>query len=325
MKTIKKIGVLTSGGDSPGMNAAVRAVVRMARDSDMQVIGIRYGYQGLINEDIVELYESSVSNIIQRGGTILKSARSKAFETEEGRKKAADIIHKNGIEALVVIGGDGSFTGASILNQEYGISVVGIPGTIDNDLMGTDETIGYDTALNTAMEAIDKIRDTADAHERLFIVEVMGRDAGFIALETGIAGGAEMILLPETLEDIDDVKNSLNEVFRHQRRSSLVVVAEGDETGGAMKLADHLKEDFEQFEMRVGILGHIQRGGSPTARDRVLASRLGASAVQALADGHSQVMVGLINNDIKISPIRNAWSKKKSINYELLELAKILS
>ena len=325
METIKKIGVLTSGGDSPGMNAAVRAVVRMARDSDMQVMGIRYGYQGLINEDVVELYESSVSNIIQRGGTILKSARSKEFRTEEGRKKAADVIHKYGIEALVVIGGDGSFTGASALNSEHGISVVGIPGTIDNDLMGTDETIGYDTALNTAMEAIDKIRDTADAHERLFIVEVMGRDAGFIALETGIAGGAEMILLPETLEDIDDVKTSLNEVFRHQRRSSLVVVAEGDETGGAMKLADHLKEDFEQFEMRVGILGHIQRGGSPTARDRVLASRLGAAAVQALADGHNQVMVGIINNDIKISPIRNAWSKKKSINYELLELAKILS
>ena len=325
METIKKIGVLTSGGDSPGMNAAVRAVVRMARDSDMQVMGIRYGYQGLINEDVVELYESSVSNIIQRGGTILKSARSQAFRTEEGRKKAADVIHQYGIEALVVIGGDGSFTGASALNSEHDISVVGIPGTIDNDLMGTDETIGYDTALNTAMEAIDKIRDTADAHERLFIVEVMGRDAGFIALETGIAGGAEMILLPETLEDIDDVKTSLNEVFRHQRRSSLVVVAEGDEIGGAMKLADHLKEDFEQFEMRVGILGHIQRGGSPTARDRVLASRLGAAAVQALADGHNKVMVGIINNDIKISPIRNAWSKKKSINYELLELAKILS
>lgn len=325
MKTIKKIGVFTSGGDSPGMNAAVRAVVRTAKYNDINVIGVRHGYHGMIEGDFVELDGSSVSNIIQRGGTILKSARSEEFRTAEGREQAAKKIREYEIDALVAIGGDGTFQGATKLNEEHDIPVVGIPGTIDNDLAGTDETIGYDTALNTATDALDKIRDTADAHDRLFLVEVMGREAGFIALETGIAGGAELILLPETLTEIRDIKNSLDDVFQAQRRSSLVVVAEGDETGGAIKLAENLKDDFSKYEMRVCILGHIQRGGSPSARDRVLASRLGAAAVQALIDGHENVMVGVVNNEIKVTPLRNTWSKKKSINYDLLELAKILS
>ncbi|MCH8494170.1 MAG: 6-phosphofructokinase [Balneolales bacterium] len=325
MKTIKRIGVFTSGGDSPGMNAAVRAVVRTARANDLSVVGIRYGYQGMIKGDFVEMDGSSVSNIIQQGGTILKSARSDEFRTVEGRQKAAQNVLDAGIDALIAIGGDGTFQGATKLNEEHNVQVVGIPGTIDNDLSGTDETIGYDTALNTAMEAIDKIRDTADAHERLFLVEVMGREAGFIALETGIAGGAELIILPETLNNLTDIKANLNEVFRAQRRSSLVIVAEGGQTGGAYKLGEDLKEDYSKFEMRVCILGHIQRGGSPTARDRVLASRLGYAAVNALVDGHTNAMVGVINNEIKITPIKNTWSKKKSINYELLDLAKTLS
>lgn len=324
MKSIKTIAVLTSGGDSPGMNAAVRAVVRTAIHHDLRIFGVRYGYRGLIENDMVEMNQTSVSNIIQQGGTILKSARSQEFRTEEGRQKAYKHIQANNIDAVIAIGGDGTFQGLTKLSDEFDIDVVGIPGTIDNDLYGTDETIGYDTALNTAMEAIDKIRDTADAHDRLFLVEVMGRDAGFIALETGIAGGAEMILLPETLTDVDEVKEQLKEVFRVQRRSSLVVVAEGDETGGAFSLADDLKADFSKYEMRVCILGHIQRGGAPTARDRVLASRLGASSVQALMDGHSKVMVGVVDNKVKISSLRNAWTKKKPINYEILELANIL-
>lgn len=325
MSTIKTIGVFTSGGDSPGMNAAVRAVVRTAKYFDLNVMGIRHGYHGMITGDFVELDGISVSNIIQRGGTILKSARSKEFQTEEGRKAAFENIQKYNIDALIAIGGDGTFQGATQFNKEHGVPVIGIPGTIDNDLSGSDETIGYDTALNTAMDSIDKIRDTADAHERLFLVEVMGREAGFIALETGISGGAELILLPETLTRMKEIKNSLSDVFRAQRRSSLVVVAEGDETGGAMKLAEDLKGDFGKFDMKVCILGHIQRGGRPTARDRVLASRLGAAAIQSLMDGHSNVMVGLVNGEIKISPLYNTWSKKKSINYELLELAKMLS
>ena len=307
------------------MNAAVRAVVRAALYNDIAVIGIRQGYHGMIRGDFVEMDSTSVSNIVQRGGTILKSARSSEFMTAEGRRMAAENVKSNQIDALVAIGGDGTFQGATLLNEEHGVPVVGIPGTIDNDLSGTDETIGYDTALNTAMEAIDKIRDTADAHDRLFLVEVMGRDAGFIALETGIAGGAELILLPETVNDIKSIKSELSEVFIAQRRSSLVVVAEGDQSGGAVNLAEKLKDDFSKFEMRVCILGHIQRGGSPTARDRVLASRLGAASVQALLDGHTNVMVGIVNNEIRITPMRNTWHKKKSINYDLVELYKILS
>lgn len=321
---IKKIGVLTSGGDSPGMNAAVRAVVRTSAHKDIEVIGIKHGYYGLINDEFTEMNTHSVSNIIQRGGTILKSARSEEFRTKEGREKAAKNIKKYGIDSLIAIGGDGTFTGANLLSKEHGINVIGIPATIDNDIIGTDETIGYDSALNTALDAIDKIRDTADAHERMFLVEVMGRDSGFIALETSIAGGAELALLPEELTNIDEIKKQLNNMLKEQRRSSLIVVAEGDETGGAIKLAEKIKGDFEQYDMRVCILGHIQRGGTPTARDRVLASRLGAAAVKVLLEGHTDVMVGIVNNDLKITPLRVAVAKKKDLDYSLIELAKLL-
>lgn len=321
---VKTIGVLTSGGDSPGMNAAIRAVVRAAAQSDIQVFGIKHGYYGLIHDEFEKIDTHSVSNIIQRGGTMLKSARSEEFRTEEGRIKAVENLKKYNIDALVAIGGDGTFTGANKLSKEHQINVVGIPATIDNDIIGTDETIGYDSALNTALEAIDKIRDTADAHERMFLVEVMGRDTGFIALETSIASGAEIALLPEELTNVKEVKRQLHAMLKEQRRSSLIVVAEGDETGGAVKLAEKIKDDFAQYDMRVCILGHIQRGGAPTARDRVLASRLGAAAVKVLQEGHSEVMVGVVNNALKITPMRVAISKKKEIDHSLIELAKIL-
>jgi len=324
LKTIKKIGVFTSGGDSPGMNAAVRAVTRAALARDLQVAGIRYGYQGMIENDMYDMTRTSVSNIIQRGGTILKSARSLEFMTPEGREKAARNLAKNGVDALIAIGGDGTFKGATIFYEEYKVPIIGIPGTIDNDLSGTDETIGYDTALNTALDAIDKIRDTADAHERMFIVEVMGRDAGFIALETGIAGGAELTLLPETLTRVEEVKETLSKILENKKRSTLIVVAEGDETGGAINLWQQLKQDFDKYDMRVCVLGHIQRGGNPTARDRVLASRLGVAAVNALFDGHVNVMVGVVNNNIKLTPLKSGWGKKKSIQLEMLELVKVL-
>ena len=321
---ISTIAVMTSGGDSPGMNAALRAVARGANRYNLTVWGIYRGYQGLIEDKFVELDSEKVSNIIQRGGTILKSARSQEFRTEEGRTQAAVNMKNKGIDALVVIGGDGTFTGANLLSKEHNIRVIGIPATIDNDIIGTDETIGYDTALNTAIEAIDKIRDTADAHERMFLVEVMGRDAGFIALETGIAVGAELSLLPEELTSISDIKSQLKDMLKEQKRSSLVVVAEGDETGGALKLAEKIKDDFAKYDLRVCILGHIQRGGSPSARDRVLASRLGASAINVLMEGHNEVMVGVVNNALKITPLRVAVAKKKGLDYGLIELATML-
>ncbi|MCG8373698.1 MAG: 6-phosphofructokinase [Balneolales bacterium] len=321
---LKAIALITSGGDSPGMNAAVRAVVRASVQNGLKVYAAYRGYQGIIDDDFVDLGTHSVSNIIQRGGTILKSARSSEFRTPEGREKAAVNLKKRDIDALVVIGGDGSFTGANIISEEHGINVVGIPATIDNDIIGTDETIGYDTALNTAMDAIDKIRDTADAHERMFLVEVMGRDAGFIALETSIAGGAELALLPEELTNVNEVKALLKNMLQEQKRSSLVVVAEGDETGGALKLAERIKDDFTKYDVKVCILGHIQRGGAPTARDRVLASRLGAAAVKVLLEGHSRIMVGIVNNSLKITPMRVAVSKKKNLDYALVQLAKLL-
>ncbi|MDZ7806745.1 MAG: 6-phosphofructokinase [Gracilimonas sp.] len=321
---VKTIGVLTSGGDSPGMNASIRAVVRTAEKFELKIFGIKHGYYGLINEEIIEIDTHDVSNIIQRGGTFLKSARSDEFRTEEGRAKAAKNLKKYGIDALIVIGGDGTFTGANKLSKEHKINVVGVPATIDNDIIGTDETIGYDTALNTALEAIDKIRDTADAHERMFLVEVMGRDTGFLALETGIASGAEIALLPEELTHVDEVKKQLHDMLQAQKRSSLVVVAEGDETGGALKLAEKIKDDFAQYDLRVCILGHIQRGGAPSARDRVLASRLGSAAVKVLEEGHSDVMVGVVNNALKLTPIRVAISKKKDIDHTLIDLAKTL-
>ncbi|GAB5409251.1 MAG: 6-phosphofructokinase [Balneolaceae bacterium] len=321
---IKTIAVLTSGGDSPGMNAAVRAVVRAGSAYNIEIYAVYHGYQGLIEGEFEKVNSNFVSNIIQRGGTILKSARSTEFRTGEGRAKAAKQLKDRNIDALVVIGGDGTFTGANILSQEHSINVVGIPGTIDNDIIGTDETIGYDTALNTALDAIDKIRDTADAHERMFLVEVMGRDTGFIALETAIACGAELALLPEELTDIKEIKSQLKNMLKEQKRSSLVVVAEGDETGGALKLAEKIKDDFKQYDMKICILGHIQRGGTPSAHDRVLASRLGAAAVKVLLEGHSEIMVGIVNNALKITPMRVAVSKKKNLDYALIELAKLL-
>ena len=321
---IDTIAVLTSGGDSPGMNAAVRAVVRSAASVNIKVFSVYRGYQGLIDGDFKEFGTHDVSNIIQRGGTILKSARSKEFRTEKGRAKAAANLKERDINALVVIGGGGTFTGANLIAKEHGVNVVGIPATIDNDIIGTDETIGYDTALNTAIEAIDKIRDTADAHDRMFLVEVMGRDAGFIALETSIATGAEIVLLPEELTNIDEVKKILKNMLQEQKRSSLVVVAEGDETGGALHLAKDILDDFSHYEVRVCILGHIQRGGSPSARDRVLASQLGAAAVKILTEGHSKIMVGVVNNALKITPIRVVVSKKKNLDYNLVKLAQLL-
>lgn len=321
---MNKIAILTSGGDSPGMNAAVRAVTRAGINFGYEVIGIRLGYRGLIEDDFVEIKSSDVSGIIQRGGTILKTARSEKFMTPEGRSIAANNLKKRGVETLIVIGGDGTFRGATVIAAEHGIRVVGIPATIDNDLIGSDETIGYDTALNTAMEAIDKIRDTADAHERLFFIEVMGRHTGFIALETGIASGAEMIILPEEIQNIDEIKESLTEIVSVHKRSTLIVVAEGDETGGATMICSQLEKDFSKYDMRVCILGHVQRGGSPTAHDRVLASRLGYEAVKAIHDGKSEVMVGVINNECKITPLQETFGKTKNVNLELLSMARIL-
>ena len=327
MDDVRRIGVYTSGGDAPGMNACVRAAVRAAVANDLEVVGIRRGYAGMIEGDFVEMDGRSVSNILQMGGTILKSARSKRFREAEWRAVAAEKLRATGIDGLVGVGGDGTFQGATALHDEHGIAVVGCPGTIDNDLFGTDETIGFDTALNTALDNIDKIRDTADAHDRLFLVEVMGRDAGFIALQCAIGGGAEMVLIPETLTQIDDVKERIHSLMSAQARSSIVVIAEGDEAGGARRVEEALRQDshFDEIDLRVCILGHTQRGGSPTARDRVLASRLGAAAIEALVAGHTNVMVGVVSGEIKLTPMRNVWSRKKTINYELLKLTQMLS
>ncbi|WP_022836437.1 6-phosphofructokinase [Salisaeta longa] len=327
MQDIERIGVYTSGGDAPGMNACVRAVVRAAVANDLEVMGIRRGYEGMIEDDFVEMDRRSVSNILQSGGTVLKSARSEVFRTPEGREKAAANLQKYGISALVAVGGDGTFRGASKLHEEHGIAVVGCPGTIDNDLFGTDATIGFDTALNTALENIDRIRDTADAHNRLFLVEVMGRDAGFIALHSGIGGGAELVLIPETITEMDMIKERILSLMSAQRRSTIVIVAEGDEFGGARGIEQALREDsdFADIDLRATILGHTQRGGSPSASDRVLASRLGVAAVEALVDGHADVMVGVVNGETKLTPLRNVYSRKKSIDYDLLKLTQVLS
>jgi len=309
------------------MNACMRAVVRTAIGNDLEVVGIKRGYAGMIDNDLVDMDNRSVSNIVQLGGTILKSARSLEFRTPEGRAKAADNLRKAGIEALIGIGGDGTFRGGALFHQEHGITIVGCPGTIDNDLYGTDETIGYDTALNTAIQSIDRIRDTADAHDRLFLIEVMGRDAGFIALNCAVGSGAEMVLVPEALTDLPDVKDRLLTLMSSQQRSSIVIVAEGDGLGGAAPLEAALRADpnFDNVDLRVTILGHTQRGGSPTARDRVLASRLGSAAVEALIEGHTNVMVGIINNEVALTPMRSVWSRKKTISYDLLKLTQMLS
>lgn len=327
MADIKRIGVLTSGGDAPGMNACIRAVVRRALVDDLQIIGIRRGLAGLIEGDFVQLYNQSVSNILQLGGTLLKSTRSRRFETTEGRELAAEQIRKAEIDALVAIGGNGTLKGVNIFYEEHGIPVVGIPGTIDNDLYGTDETIGFDTALNTAIENIDRIRDTADAHDRLFLIEVMGKDSGFIALNCGIGGGAELVLIPETVTRMDSIKGRILSLMASQSRSSIVVVAEGEGVGGAYSIAESLRKDpaFDPIDLRVCVLGHIQRGGSPSARDRVLASRLGVAAVDAVLEGHQNVMVGIINGDIHLTPLRQVGDRKKEIDFDLVNLSTMLS
>ncbi len=322
---IKSIAVLTSGGDAPGMNAALRAVVRTANHFKIQCYGIREGYNGLIAGDVTKMGPRSVKNIINQGGTILKSARSKEFMTPEGRKKAFEQCQKLGIDALVCIGGDGSFTGAKVFNEEFGIKVIGIPGTIDNDIFGTDKTIGYDTALNTAMDAIDKIRDTATSHNRVFFVEVMGRDAGFIALNSGIATGALDILIPERKDSMDDLFNTFRTAEKVGKSSSVVVIAEGEELGSIYDIAKATKEQFPNYDIRVTILGHIQRGGSPSCADRVLASHLGYGAVIGLMEGKNKVMVGMQSNKITYTPIEEAIKKHNEIDKDLLKISEILA
>ena len=322
---IKSIAVLTSGGDAPGMNAALRAVVRTANHFNIDCYGIREGYNGLIAGDVTKMGPRSVKNIINQGGTILKSARSKEFMTPEGRKKAFEQCQKLGVDALVCIGGDGSFTGAKVFNEEFGIKVIGIPGTIDNDIFGTDKTIGYDTALNTAMDAIDKIRDTATSHNRVFFVEVMGRDAGFIALNSGIATGALDILIPERKDSLEDLFNTFKTAEKVGKSSSVVVVAEGEELGSIYDLAKATKEEFPNYDIRVTILGHIQRGGSPSCADRVLASHLGYGAVIGLMEGKNKVMVGMQSNKIVYTSIEEAIKKHNEIDKDLLKIAEILA
>ncbi len=325
MPSIKRIGVLTSGGDAPGMNAAIRAVVRTGLYHGLEVYGIYKGYSGLILGLIEPLHSRSVSNIIQRGGTILKTARSEEFRTQEGRKKAHENLIKHNIDALVVIGGDGTFTGAKIFQEEFNYPIVGLPGTIDNDLYGTDYTIGYDTAVNTVVDAVDKIRDTADSHDRLFIIEVMGRDAGFIALRSGIATGAEKILIPESVTYTDELIEKLRTDYANNKTSGIIIVAEGDDLGGGFDVARVIKEHFPQYDTRVTILGHVQRGGSPSAFDRTMASAMGYQAVLALKDGVRGVMVGSINRKVSYTPFEKAIKLHQSINEELLEIAEVLS
>ena len=326
MTKIKKIGVLTSGGDAPGMNAAIRAVTRTAIYNQMTVIGIRHGYHGMINGHFKELKAHSVSDTIQRGGTILKTARSKEFMTTLGREMAYNNLKNEGIDAVVVIGGDGSLTGARVFCDEYGdIPFVGIPGTIDNDIFGTDYTIGYDTALNTVVEAVDKIRDTASSHNRLFFIEVMGRDAGFIAVESGIACGAEAIFVPEIPNQAANLKNLLEKDYKRRKSSNIIIVAEGDEEGGAMQIAQKVKQDFDEYSVRVSILGHIQRGGTPSAIDRYNASLLGYHAVEALMDDQKSVMVGIKDNEVVLIPFRKVIKMQKHVDPAILEMAEILS
>ena len=322
---VKKIVVLTSGGDAPGMNAALRAVVRTASHYNIECYGVREGYNGLIHDDFTKLGPRSVKNIITEGGTILKSARSLEFKTKEGRKKAFENCRKHGIDGLVCIGGDGTFRGANIFNEEWGIKVIGVPGTIDNDIFGTDNTIGYDTALNTAMEAIDKIRDTATSHNRVFFVEVMGRDAGFIALNSGLATGAIEILIPERKDSIDDLFARFEKAEKAGKASSIVVVAEGETLGNIYDIAKATKAGFPDYDIRVAVLGHIQRGGSPSCADRVLASRLGYGAVTGLMEGRTNVMVGLQSNKMVYTPIEEAIKKHNELDQDLLTISEILA
>lgn len=324
-KKVTKIGVLTSGGDAPGMNAAVRAVVRTGIYYGLEVFGIMRGYTGMVENDIIPMHSRSVANIIQRGGTILKTARCKEFLQKEGRQKAYNNLKDLGIDGLVIIGGDGSFRGADVFSREFDIPCIGIPGTIDKDIAGTDFTIGFDTAVNTAVESIDKIRDTADAHDRLFIIEVMGRDAGYIALHSGIATGAEHILIPERKTDMEELISSLQEKERRKKLVNMVVVAEGDEFGGGDQVAALVKERLPNVDTRLCILGHIQRGGSPTCLDRLIASRMGYSAVECLLEGRHNVMVGILNNRMQYTLLEKAVKSKQKISDEWMKIVKILA
>ena len=324
MKKISRIGVFTSGGDSPGMNACIRAVVRNALHHHIQVSGIRYGYQGMIDNDIIHMNASSVANIIQRGGTILKTARSKEFMEVSGREKAIKNLKEHHIDALVAIGGDGTFKGAIALNKMCNIPVIGCPGTIDNDLAGTDFTIGYDTAINTVVENVDRIRDTAESHNRVFIVEVMGRDAGLIALRSGIGSGAEAILIPETHTDLETLLNQLRQ-GRKTKSSKIIMVAEGDEAGGAFKIGEFLKKNLPETDIRITVLGHLQRGGNPSCMDRVNASMMGFDAVNALLAGHSGEMIGIVNGKVKHTPFEKAVKHIDKLDHHYLEMLKILS
>lgn len=320
---LKCIGVLTSGGDAPGMNAAVRAVTRAAIYNGIKVKAIYRGYKGLITGEIQEFQTQNVSNIIKQGGTILKSARCSEFKTKEGRELAYETIKREGIDALVVIGGDGTFTGARAFAQEFNMPIVGIPGTIDNDLWGTDSTVGYDTALNTIMECIDKIRDTATSHERLFFVEVMGRDAGFLALNSAIAAGAEAAIIPEKETSVAQLDELINNGFRKSKNSSIVIVAEGG--GGAQAMADRVHQQYPDYDIRVSILGHLQRGGSPTAYDRILASRMGVAAIEALMDEQRSIMIGIVNDEIVHVPFSKAIKDDNQVNLEKVNVLQILS
>jgi 6-phosphofructokinase 1 len=323
---MKRIGVFTSGGDAPGMNACIRAVVRGAVYHGIEVYGIRRGYSGMIAGDVYKMESHSVSNIVQRGGTILKSARSKEFMTAEGRKKAYEQLSAHGIEGMVAIGGNGTFTGAMIFGNEYGIPTVGAPGTIDNDLYGTDYTIGFDTAVNTALDAIDRIRDTASSHDRIFFIEVMGRDSGYIAVQSGIAGGAELVMVPEVLTPLSEVVETLKQGWSRSKSSSIIVVAEGDEAGSAVEVAEKIKSQVdENADIRVTTLGHTQRGGSPSAYDRILASRLGLGALEGLLGGQKNVMAGIINNELVYTPFEDTIRLPKPISEDLLRMVKILS
>ncbi len=326
MNQIKRIGVLTSGGDAPGMNAAIRAVTRTALYNNIMVTGIMRGYQGLVDADFRELDNSSVANIIQRGGTILKTARSEDFRTKEGMAKAAENLRKSGIDAMVVIGGDGTFRGANEFLSIYPeFRIVGIAGTIDNDLFGTDNCIGYDTALNTVIDAVDKIRDTANSHERLFFIEVMGRDAGFIALRSGVAVGAEDVLIPETQSSIDRLIDKIETGRRNNKTSGIFIIAEGDESGGAFAVAEQVRNRLPHYDIRVTVLGHIQRGGSPSCMDRVIASQYGFHAVNILLAGRSGVMVGIVKREVVETPFDQAVKHHNKVRHDLLEMVRTLS
>lgn len=325
MYQIKTIGILTSGGDAPGMNAAIRAVTRSAIYHGLNVKGIYRGYKGLISDEIKEFQTQSVSNIIQQGGTILRTARCQEFMTEEGRKIAYENMVKEGIDALVVLGGDGTFTGAKVFANEFNIPVVGVPCTIDNDLCGTDYTIGYDTALNTIVESVDKIRDTANSHERLFFIEVMGRDAGFLALNSALASGAEAAIIPEIVTGEDQLETLIQRGFRKSKNSSIVIVAESDSTGGALGISERLKKEHPEYDARITILGHLQRGGRPSAYDRILASRLGAAAIDALLDEQRNIMVGIVHDDIVYVPFTKAIKDDKPVDAVLMDVLKALS